>query len=92
MRYIPYILQCTSISLEVMFKEMRLMGGGCYSSRKLGGPQRELGRLWRELGGPWRQLGGFQRQQGTPLKQMGEPQMHLESILGAKNEIGLWLK
>ena len=72
---------------------MRLMGGGCYSSRELGGPQRELGSLWRELGGPRRQLGGFQWPRGRPLKQMGGPQKQLGgAFLGAKNEIALMLK
>ena len=34
------------------------MGGGCYSSRELAGPQTELGRLWRELGGLLRAILG----------------------------------
>ena len=41
-----------------MLKERRLMGGGCYSSKKLGGCQRELGRLCWQLEGPQRHLRG----------------------------------
>ena len=53
------------------------MGGGCYSSRELGGPQKKLGSLWREPGGPRRQLGGFQWPRGRPLKHMGGPKKQL---------------
>ena len=37
------------------------MGGGCHSSKKLGGCQRELGRLCWQLGGPLWQMGRFKR-------------------------------
>ena len=74
-----------------MFKERRLIGGGCYSSEGAspGGPQRELGRLWRQPGGPWRQLGGFKRQLGRVLKQLGGPQRQLGGVLGGKEN---WLE
>ena len=47
------------------------MGGGCYSSKKLGGCQKELGWLCWQLGGPLWQMGGPLWQMGGPLWQMG---------------------
>ena len=56
------------------------MGGGCYSSKKLGGCQRELGRLCWQLGGLLWQMGRFKRL----LRQLEVPQRQLPGRLGGE--------
>ena len=64
------------------------MGGSCYSSKKLGGCQRELGRLCWQLGGPLWQMGRFKRPQGRFLKQLEVPQRQLWGHLrGEENSL-----
>ena len=53
------------------------MGCGYYSSKKLGGCQRELGSLCWQLGGPLWQMGKFRRPQGRLLRQLEVPQRQL---------------
>ena len=60
------------------------MGGGCYSSKKLGGCQRELGRLCWWLGGPLWQMGRLKRPQGRLLRQLVVPQRQLRGRLRGK--------
>ena len=62
-------------------QERRLMGCGCYSSKKLGGCQWELGRLCWQLVGPLWQMGRFKRPQGRFLKQLEVPQRQLRGCL-----------
>ena len=57
------------------------MGCGCYSSKKLGGCQRELGSLCWQLGGPSWQMGKFRRPQGRLLRQLEVPQRQLRGRL-----------
>ncbi len=57
------------------------MGCGGYSSKKLGGCQREIGRLCWQLGGPLWQMGRFTRPQGRFLKQLEVPRRQLRGRL-----------
>ena len=49
------------------------MGCGGYSSKKLGGCQREIGRLCWQLGGPLWQMGRFTRLQGSASEAAAGP-------------------
>ncbi len=60
------------------------MGGGCHSSKKLGGYQRELGRLCWLLGGPLWHMGRFKRPQGRLLGQLEVPKRQLRGRLRGK--------
>ena len=57
------------------------MGGGCYSSKKLCGCQRELEA---RLGGPLWQIRRFKRPQGRLLRQLEVPQRQLRGRLRGK--------